>query len=128
MCSTCRHAWRSRNRNKERLACYGCQAVERIQKPCGEGWDGLEVPQHLTVRPTIAQSGNSISGDVPAIIVVQTNSGYAPDPDYSKLPPFDELVRLAFGEHGVIRDRNHPIYRELFGAPPIGKTGNGSDL
>jgi hypothetical protein len=54
--------------------------------------------------------------------------GYAPDPDYSKLPPFDELVRLAFGEHGVIRDRNHPIYRELFGAPPIGKTGNGNDL
>ena len=44
--------------------------------------------------------------------------GYAPDPDFSKLPPFDELVKLAFGEHGVIRDDERiPIYRELFGVP-----------
>jgi hypothetical protein len=43
--------------------------------------------------------------------------GYAPDPDYSKLPPFNELVRTACGEHGIIRDRNHPIVRNLFGAP-----------
>jgi hypothetical protein len=42
--------------------------------------------------------------------------GYAPDPDYSKLPPFDELVKLAFGEHGIIRDENHPIARALLGA------------
>jgi len=41
--------------------------------------------------------------------------GYAPDPDLSKVPPWDELVRLAFGEAGIIRDRNHPIYRDLFG-------------
>lgn len=43
--------------------------------------------------------------------------GYAPDPDFRKLPPFNELVKLAFGEHGVIRDTGHPIYRELFGVP-----------
>jgi hypothetical protein len=43
--------------------------------------------------------------------------GYAPDPDVSKLPPFNELVRLAFGDHGIIRDTTHPIYRELFGMP-----------
>ena len=43
--------------------------------------------------------------------------GYAPDPDWSKLPPFDELVRTACGESGIIRDRNHPIVRNLFGAP-----------
>jgi hypothetical protein len=43
--------------------------------------------------------------------------GYAPDPDWSKLPPFDDLVRLAFGENGIIRDTNHPIYRELMGVP-----------
>ena len=44
--------------------------------------------------------------------------GYAPDPDWTKLPPYNELVRLAFGEHGIIRDEDHPIVRELFGAPP----------
>jgi hypothetical protein len=54
--------------------------------------------------------------------------GYAPDPDYSKLPSFDELVRLAFGEHGIIRDRNHPIYRELFGAPPTRTSSDDGDL
>jgi hypothetical protein len=43
--------------------------------------------------------------------------GYAPDPDFTKLPSFVELVKLAFGEHGVIRDKSHPIYRELFGMP-----------
>ena len=43
--------------------------------------------------------------------------GYAPDPDLSKLPTFDELAALAFGEHGVTFDTSHPIYRELFGAP-----------
>jgi hypothetical protein len=45
--------------------------------------------------------------------------GYAPDPDFTKLPSFNELVRLAFGEHGVIRDADHPIYRELFGNAPV---------
>jgi hypothetical protein len=42
--------------------------------------------------------------------------GYAPDPDWKKVAPFDELVAIAFGEHGVITDEAHPIYRELFGA------------
>jgi hypothetical protein len=45
--------------------------------------------------------------------------GYAPDPAWDRLPPFNELVRQAFGEGGVIRDENHPIYRELFGAPQV---------
>ena len=44
--------------------------------------------------------------------------GYAPDPDLSKLPPFNDLVRLAFGENGIIRDETHAIYRELFGSAP----------
>jgi hypothetical protein len=42
--------------------------------------------------------------------------GYAPDPDWTKLPSWEELIRLAFGEHGIIRDKSHPIYRELIGA------------
>ena len=44
--------------------------------------------------------------------------GYAPDPDWKKLPPFNELVKAAFGPHGIIQDTTHPIYRELMGAPP----------
>jgi hypothetical protein len=43
--------------------------------------------------------------------------GYAPEPDFSKLPSFNDLVRTALGEHGIIRNTDHPIYRELFGAP-----------
>ena len=43
--------------------------------------------------------------------------GYAPDPDWGKLPAFNELVKAAFGPHGVIQDTAHPIYRELMGAP-----------
>jgi hypothetical protein len=37
---------------------------------------------------------------------------YAPDPDFSKLPPFNELVRIAFGEHGIINDVNHKVYQD----------------
>jgi hypothetical protein len=48
--------------------------------------------------------------------------GYAPEPDWTKppfkLPPFEELVKAGLGEHGIIRDPSHPIYRELFGAAP----------
>jgi hypothetical protein len=28
------------------------------------------------------------------------------------------LIALAFGENGIIRDTNHPVYRELFGSKP----------
>ena len=48
----------------------------------------------------------------------EAQPGYAPEPDFSKLPPFNDLVRLAFGENGIIRDEQHAIYRELFGSPP----------
>ena len=34
--------------------------------------------------------------------------GYAPDPDWKKLPPFNELVKAAFGPHGVIQDTDSP--------------------
>jgi hypothetical protein len=53
--------------------------------------------------------------------------GYAPDPDFSKLPPFNDLVKLAFGENGVIRDTSHHIYRELFGIKPVSKSEGDDD-
>ena len=52
--------------------------------------------------------------------------GYAPDPDWSKLPSLNEMLQLAVGEHGIIRDTNHPIYRELMGAPAVA-TDDGND-
>jgi len=53
--------------------------------------------------------------------------GYAPDPDFSKLPPFRDLVRSGFGEHGIIRDKSHPIYRDLFGLSERALDGEGDD-
>ena len=41
--------------------------------------------------------------------------GYAPEPDFSKLPPFSELIRLAYGKDKIIQDREHAVYRALFG-------------
>jgi hypothetical protein len=43
--------------------------------------------------------------------------GYAPNPDWSKLPPYIDIVKLAAGEHGIIRNTQHPMYLELMGAP-----------
>ena len=45
----------------------------------------------------------------------QAQPGYAPDPDLSKLPPFNDLIKLAFGDVGIIRDRDHAIVKDLFG-------------
>ena len=54
--------------------------------------------------------------------------GYAPDPDWSKIPPFDELVRLAVGSHGIIHDENHPVYRDLFGTAPVDAAADDDDV
>jgi hypothetical protein len=53
--------------------------------------------------------------------------GYAPEPDLSKLPAWDELVALAFGAKGIIRDKDHPIYREIFGLPVQSRTKSDGD-
>jgi hypothetical protein len=44
--------------------------------------------------------------------------GYAPEPDWSKLPAWEELVRLGFGEHNIIRSDDHFIAQALLGGPP----------
>jgi hypothetical protein len=53
-----------------------------------------------------------------AYITREARPGYAPEPDYSKLPTFDELVRLGFGNSSVIRGEDHPIVLDLYGAAP----------
>jgi hypothetical protein len=37
---------------------------------------------------------------------------YAPDPDFTKLPAFNELVRIAFGADGIINNVNHKVYQD----------------
>jgi hypothetical protein len=69
------------------------------------------------VRPVWGGSGHGF-------IERKAEPGYAPDPDYTNLPPFDELVKAAFGTHNVIRNKSHPIYRDLFGLkPPVADDG-----
>jgi hypothetical protein len=53
-----------------------------------------------------------------AYLTRDAQPGYAPDPDLNKLPTFDELVRLGFGDHRIIRDNRHPIVLDLMGAAP----------
>jgi hypothetical protein len=62
----------------------------------------------------------------------EAQPGYASDPDWEKLklPTFDELVTLALGPNGIIRDTEHPIYRDLMGVAPrptLKVVGGGSD-
>jgi hypothetical protein len=62
-----------------------------------------------------------------AYITRDAQPGYAPDPDVSKLPSFNELVRVSFGENGVIRGTSHFIYRELYGIPPAASENDDDD-
>jgi hypothetical protein len=48
----------------------------------------------------------------------EAEEGYAPDPDFSKLPPYNELITQAFGEYGIIRNVNHKMYLSLMGKKP----------
>jgi hypothetical protein len=56
----------------------------------------------------------------------EAKTGYAPEPDWKKLPPFEELMIKAFGEKNIIRDSSHSMYRNLIGDKPTGDDdGNG---
>jgi hypothetical protein len=48
-------------------------------------------------------------------IIREAQPGYAPEPDWQKVPDWEELMRLGFGSKGVIRDEDHPVYRDLLG-------------
>ncbi len=47
--------------------------------------------------------------------------GYAPDPDWKKLPAFNELVKAAFGPHGVIQDTDAPDLSRVDGSAGHGQ-------
>jgi hypothetical protein len=48
-------------------------------------------------------------------IIREAQSGYAPEPVWENFPDWEELIRLGFGSNGVIRDEDHPVYRDLLG-------------
>jgi hypothetical protein len=41
--------------------------------------------------------------------------GYAPPPDWTKLPTFGELFALAFPDAHIIRDKHHAVYCDYYG-------------
>ena len=60
---------------------------------CGDLWTGrpgnssgppATVPQYMAVigSSSIAQSGSTISGNAPTVLVVKTNPGYGPNPGH----------------------------------------------
>ena len=57
----------------------------------------------------------------------EAQPGYAPDPDWKALPPFNDLVLAALGPRGVIGDPGHPIYRDLMGGGPATKNVDDAD-
>ena len=72
----------------------------------------------LGSQESLSTAGFGLSGLAGRIQTREAQPGYAPDPDWSKVPPWDELVTLGFGAHGIIRDKDHPIYHEQIGAAP----------
>src|SRR6516164_5700246 len=41
--------------------------------------------------------------------------GYAPAPDFSNLPPFNQMIKTAFGPDGIWRNEENRAYRVCFG-------------
>jgi hypothetical protein len=46
---------------------------------------------------------------------LRADRGYADDPDWSKVPPFDDLMKSAFAPDGIIKRLDHPIVHKLMG-------------
>jgi hypothetical protein len=45
--------------------------------------------------------------------------GYGGEPDFSKIPPMDQVVLLAFGEERIIRSTKHPVFCDNVAGTPI---------
>ena len=60
-----------------------------------------------------------------AFVTREAKRGYAPEPAWEKVPPFEELLIKAVGEKNIIRDRSHFMYRNLIGDKS--EVGDGGD-
>jgi hypothetical protein len=63
-----------------------------------------------------------------AYLTRDAHPGYAPDPDWSKLPSLNDMVKIALGEHGIMRNEDHPVFREQMGCPAEAAGGDDDDL
>jgi hypothetical protein len=54
--------------------------------------------------------------------------GYAPEPDWSKLPDYFALVNTGLGGFGIIRDEEHAVFRDQAGYAPTADGADGDDL
>ena len=73
-----------------------------------------------------SQSGSSCCGRGGRSLTREAKPGYAPDPAWEKLPPFEELMIKAFGEKNIIRDSSHSMYRNLIGDKPTEEMAMGA--
>lgn len=57
----------------------------------------------------------------------RAQAGYAPIPDLSHLPPFNNLTDAAFGASGVVYDETHFAFRQTEGLAPLHDDDEGGD-
>jgi hypothetical protein len=77
-----------------------------------EAWASARFAAKIAIKQWVRIEWNGRAYDVrPA------QEGYAPAPDWEKLPSWDELVKRGFGVHGIMRNETHSIYCEYIGAP-----------
>ena len=60
-------------------------------------------------------AGSSSSGGRARYKTRDAQPGYAPDPDFPSFRRSTSSCGWRSARHGIIRDKDHPIYRELFG-------------
>jgi hypothetical protein len=61
---------------------------------------------------------------------IVADPGYAPEPDFGRLPAFNKLIQTAFGPEGIIRNEENRAYRSMFGKAaqaPDDLAGDGED-
>ena len=104
-----------------RSLCASIATALRASGRCGCPRKGNETtkrgPRRAPPPRRRSQNGSSCSGGR-AFVTREAKPGYAPDPAWEKLPPFEELLIKAFGEKNIIRDSSHSMYRNLIGDKP----------
>jgi hypothetical protein len=69
------------------------------------------------------------AGTATGYLTVTADKGYAPEPNYTKLPSFNKMVKIAFGPDGIWSNENNRAYRAIYGkvAEPDDLVSDGED-